>query len=246
MKYKTILYSLMIFIVFSLGCASEYPKANKDDLLKEHKNLDKQMGKQEDNNRSSADTLPPYAFEYTPLTFQKLQNIRNGSDNFNQIEIVYSSRTNPGQNGPTQIKKLYLTAGEPLNTFDYTMINEYKGGYVHIDRTIPLTTDYHRTFSKSEVDSILDYIENNSVYFFNHDEFNGEESFLSTGYHICHGVYMFSISIVKPEFLSGSWQEQYFPAWGISKCADEYPGGPDDPLYGLFERLEDDFISQFE
>ncbi|MCD6217536.1 hypothetical protein J7L05_06720 [bacterium] len=204
---------------------------------------------QSDSNKdtsSNADVKYEIDYAYTPLTHVKFQDIRNSVDLFTAIDIYYKKSVNPDQNGHNQyLSRFYLDAGGSFSISHYNDISEYEGTLVYRDLTVPIEKEKFKVFSKDDVNAIFDYLEANHDYFFNGNEYEGLEiPYLCQGINICNANYIFTLSFSDPYFLEEAFQEQYFPAWAISKCIDEVY--PDHPLYGLFELLEDDFISQFE
>ncbi|MFH1515592.1 MAG: hypothetical protein ABIG42_09055, partial [bacterium] len=195
---------------------------------------------------NDADIKSVYNFAYTPLTHAKFQDIRNNVDLFTAVNISYKKSVNPDQNGHNQfLSRFYLDAGDNFSSGYYNDISEYEGTLVYRDRTVPIEEEKLHVFSKDDVDAIFDYLAINQEYFFDGAEYEGLDiPYLSDGINICNENYTFTFSFSDPYFLEEAFQEQYFPAWAISKCVDEVY--PDSPLYGLFQILENDFISQFE
>lgn len=231
----TIVFFILISCQFSKHAGS---KAHADNIKNPQ---DDGISATSSNRTIMIDTMRIYHAEYTPLTLEVLQDIRNGNITFSEFRIIYSKNFRRAT-GSGSINELELKAGPRWKEHDYTVIDEFTGTY--IDKSVITGIEPTKVaFTKAEVDSILDYIENNPVYFFNHEEFDGADEYLSRFWGICYDVYTFSISIIKLE--RPPEDEHYYYAWGITKCAEEYPE-PDHALYELFEMLEDDFISQFE
>jgi hypothetical protein len=233
-----LLISILLLCSTLVSSCRSYESSKKETNATQHSKAHGKSGSLNSTADRSADVKSEFYAEYTPLTLGKLQAIRSGTDEFHSIEITYS-----GLFGQQEQKRgsLILNTEQPWVIKDYTMVDVFDGLFIQRnDDNIWEPVRFKGTFTKSDVNAIINYIENNSVYFFNHEEFNGETTILSETEGLCSGIYSFSITIIKPDVIPGAL---YDYAWFIDKCVGEYPT-PDHPLYGLFQMLENDFISQ--
>ena len=176
---------------------------------------------------------PTHISFFVPLTYEKFQAIRNNNDQFSCINIAYISKDS------TKWSRLYLPAGDMGSTRYFSSLTKIEGGLsVELfNAPPPRHHGYDKTFTISDLNSILDYLAENSDYFFNGDEYSGLNlPVQSTDVLICHDNYSFGLAIYEPGSATN--------AWGIHKCVHDPPGN-DSPLHDLFEMLDDDFVSQF-
>lgn len=183
------------------------------------------------NLSAKGDTISPQIL-YSPLTFDKFNDVMNGIDSLTSIHFGHS-------NYQDDILHLDIVAGLHFPS----LFEDYLDYHGVIRQTIRSPREfryYEREFTPNEVEAVYDYLIDNSAYFFNNEEFDGiyPPPIPSIGgtYVFCSGKYDFSLEISDPD--------EPFEVWAIAKCVDEYPA-PDHPLYALFEMLEDDFIDQF-
>jgi len=169
---------------------------------------------------------------YTPLDAARFNEILNDTQNFAGILIDYGKPW----------ARLSFSAGEYNGNLLLSSVNEFQGELLQTSGTPLQSNAYTHNFSASEVQDIFDYLLQNSDYFFNGAEYEGiypPPIEAITAYEpVCSGEYEFTLHIQEPNQVENNWT--------IHKCVDEYPGGPDDPLYLLFEMFENDFIPQFE
>jgi hypothetical protein len=179
-------------------------------------------------NNSPSTEAPGVQVVYSPLTYDKFVSIRSNNDQFAHIGIFYVFASEISD------YRLLIQAGNFKTTRLLDSITSYKGSLY--DSTIYKHSETN--FTPEEVDLILNYLEyeDNEDYFFDGSEYP-YYPFESISPIICNGNYKFCLEIIKPNSMKD--------AWGIHKCVDEYPA-PDHPLYGLFQLLEEHFISQFE
>ena len=210
-------------------------------------------GKKEDEpsntekQRKSYDYINASMAQYYPLTADRLNNILNGNESCGIIVLHYSAWTQPYPNSEQDLLQLHLDAGTYLSENTYTQLSVYRGGLVKEIRSVnpPGYSFHEKNFTPAEAQVIYDYMIAHSDYFFNAEEYDGEESW--RGKNLCvggpanNGNYCFCMSIQSP----GNPGTYPIPAWAISKCVDEYPE-QGTPLYGLFQILENDFIDEFE
>jgi len=172
-----------------------------------------------------------FTLEYhSPLDAQRFNAVINDTQHFSDIGIWYSK--------PWALFR--CGAGKYMGNLTLSEINDYQGELLQTSGTpLQSTADTH-DFSAMEVQDIFNYLSQNSDYFFYGEEYEGiyppaVEAY-SSWTPLCSDQYIFSLQISEPN--------QSDHLWTINKCVDEVY--PDHPLYGLFELLEDDFISQFE
>jgi len=172
-------------------------------------------------------------FSFTPLTYEKYNNFMNNIDTFCIVAIVY--RQTPNTSG--EHKQFYLHAGGGGNNFTLSSFQVYDGSLSK--RTInPIVDSFEdRQFDASEVQEIFNYLGANNTYFFDGSEYDGQNPLQTEYFWFCRKNYIFVLSFFDSQDASC--------AWSIQKCVDEYPA-PEHPLYGLFQLLEEHFISQFE
>jgi hypothetical protein len=177
--------------------------------------------------------------QYYPLTKEILDGIRSGSNNISHLYSRYSTFTNVSD---TQI--FNMVYGNYNGNFNFSDITEFDAHLYQFVKTMETFNErsLDHVFTASDVDSILTYISSpaNRDYFFNAEEFSGLDIPYANA-SICPNQkkYNFSLIFFKPE--TGLNRE----CWAIFKCVDEYPE-EGTPLYGLFQMLENDFITQFE
>ena len=177
--------------------------------------------------------------KYFPLTEGNFNEIRNGGQNISLFNLEYETSTN-------EMDRLSFgfRCGNLRGNFAFPSINEFEGGLykvTEIEGSFTEKTGKHN-FTHSEVSNILDYISSteNRDYFFNGDEFIGKDiPYVSVLSYPDRKNYNLSIMYYKPE------TDLDNECWAIFKCVDEYPA-EGTPLYGLFQMLENDFITQFE
>ena len=241
---KTLYHILLMFSLIGTLFLISCQNGSQDVEDTTNKNTeDKQLSLQKD---SAADTLPGHSNLFSPLTQQKVNDIRNAGSNFTDFEIFYYKAYNFDESGqPLEIQKVHFRSGDSFKVTTFNDISVFEGDLSHYDRSLPLMTEKTASFSKAEIETILNYLNANASYFFNHDEYNGQPEYLASFDLMCRGNYEFALEIGDPIYFDQSWHDPYFPAWAISKCVDEYPA-PEHPLYGLFQILENDFIDEFE
>jgi hypothetical protein len=186
---------------------------------------------------SSGKELTPITLYYSPLTSAKCANLVNGNDSFSQCNIVFSNRLSAVRQG------FWLGTGNTTQSNYLSSPAIFEGALHETDTTVSPQTDreLHKDFDLTDVQPIFDYIldEDNEDYFFNNEEYDG----LSIPYEkrndkgICQGEMLILIEFFEPACFDRNW--------AIFKCVDEYPA-EGTPLYGLFQMLENDFITQFE
>ena len=169
---------------------------------------------------------------YTPLTYEKYNGFINNTDTFCIVTIICRQLSDTGEQ-----KAIILQAGRGNQNLTLGSIQVYDGDLDR--RTInPIDDSYLRKqFAESEVQEIFNYLGNNNVYFFSGSEYQGHSQIQTTSRFFCREDYAFALIFYAPL--------NPLAAWSIQKCLDEYPA-PDHPLYGLFQLLEEHFISQFE
>lgn len=181
---------------------------------------------------SSVENVIKFTLEYhSPLDAARFSAIINDTQHISGIGISYRK--------PWAL--FQCSYGEYKGNFLLSTINDYQGELLQTSGTPLQTTADTLDFSASEVQDIFDYLSQNSDYFFNGEEYEGiyppPVEVYSSWTPLCSEQYIFCLQIGEPN--------EFDTSWTINKCVDEYPS-PDSPLYGLFELLEDDFISQFE
>jgi len=245
MKNKTYLNNILILVVACICVSCISCSANKKAI--ENKNNYSNNGSKykpagfEKNITSDMAGAPTYA--YSPLTLSKFQAIRDGTDQLSKIFIDYSTYLNDDELGhPLNIRFFSLTGGDLYNNRYYNSISEYSGRLMNDDRTIPRYEVKEKEFLPVEVELILDYLkenEENIEYFFNGDEYQGLPTpYLTQTTFINKKRYNFILIIFEPD----GAKSEYDAAWAISKSVDE----PDTIFQGLINRLENNFINQFE
>lgn len=172
------------------------------------------------------------AQEYcSPLDAARFKSVINNSDHFSNLYISYSS--------PLGFLGVYGKLPYYGFNFSISDIQNYEGELL-TSRINRQSNAYSHKFTPSEMQVIFDYVSQNSEYFFNNREYEGKYpppvllTMLSEP--LCSGSYVFSLKIGEPN------KEEEL--WAIHKCMNEYPA-PDHPLYGLFQMLDNDFITKF-
>jgi hypothetical protein len=180
-------------------------------------------------------------YYYSPLTYENFSAIHNNNDEFKAFVISYMSKSNFDLNGVAKDRDSLLI--QYIKTKNPDHLNgevTYKGDLETINESMNTMNELFlkREFTPQEVEAIYKYImdEDNRDFFFDGSEYKGQDPYISPLAFICDGNYRFSLSIQNPNDRQSSW--------AIHKCVDEYPA-PDHPLYGLFQILENDFISKF-
>ena len=176
---------------------------------------------------------------YSPLTYETLSSIRNGSLNYSSFTIYYKS-TGTGYN-----KQFFtINYGNILGDFTFSSVPNFKSEFNNMVEESGQMVDkfYKHEFTNMEVSAIFDYISTleNRTYFFNGDEYTGLEIPYPHA-SISPPNKRFNFSLIFGEPQTG----ENHADWAIFKCVDEYPA-EGTPLYGLFQMLENDFITQFE
>ena len=224
-------------VLILLFCLIIYTGCNKSE------NAPSNTGKQ---GTPFVEDVAPLALYY-PLTAERLNNILNGNESLGLLYIYYCARTKPNPDSLADVLVLGLDTGVYLEDNSYTQLSSYRGKLVQIISSADPQEEYsfESDFTLNDIQAIFDYMIQNSDYFFNAEEYNGEQSwsdeYICIGGEVSVKNYCFCMSIDTP----GNPGTYPIPAWAISKCVDEYPE-PYHPLYGLFQLLENDFISQFE
>ena len=189
---------------------------------------------------SSGLELIPITLYYSPLTSAKCANLVNGNDSFSQCNIVFRNRLSAVRQG------FSLGTGNTAQSNYLSSPAIFKGALREDDTTVSPQTyrELHKDFDLTEVQSIFDYIldEDNEDYFFNNEEYDGLSIPYEVMHHkpVCQGEMLILIEFFEPECFDRDYRN-----WAIFKCVDEYPA-EGTPLYGLFQMIENDFITQFE
>ena len=174
---------------------------------------------------------------YSPLTFNKYNNILNSNDELSLIHIVYEKRYNPDIEGvPQNILQLTFQAGNLNIDAYFNSYNVFEGG---LSLTQPIGDIYYQNieFTSEEMNLIFNYLSAHNDYFFNNSEFEGLEiPYYNTRMPIGYDNYQFTLSISEPE------RQDDYRAWVISKDMDE----PDSIMQGLIDILENNFINRFQ
>jgi hypothetical protein len=177
--------------------------------------------------------------KYYPLTESILNEIRNGNQNHSLFNLEYETSTN-------EMDRLSFGFGYGNLRGDYSFpsTSEFEGGLyrlIDVEGSLSEKTD-KKSFTFKEVSNLLDYISSNEnkSYFFSGEEYDGKDiPYQSALSYPDVKKYNLSIMFYKPK------TDQNNECWAIFKCVDEYPA-QGTPLYGLFQMLENDFITQFE
>ena len=191
----------------------------------------KDIVKTNSGNQNSSNEIRSIQEYYYPLTAEKFNAIINNTDHISGIVIYYSFSG----------ALLSFAVNSPNRDNQFSDINNYQGELLKKSGSPLQSNAFSHDFSVSEIQDIIDYLSQNSAYFFNGEEFEGKYPprvlAISIFKPVCSGKYAFSLQITKPN--------QSEEEWTIQKCVDEYPA-EGTPLYGLFQMLENDFITQFE
>lgn len=170
----------------------------------------------------------------SPLTYEIFLDIKNNITPFSFIYLVYQ------QNDGYYITQFQIPTGNISNTYYMNSFETFSGGLIkfHNDPTTIEKNEHGKQFSFDDVFLIINYLAQNHEYFFDGSEFSGLPiPYESTISDICNSNFNFILTFTDTD--DGK------DIWGIFKCLDEYPS-PEHPLYGLFQILEEHFISQFE
>ena len=221
------LVSLSVINLFAVGCA-----INK-------KGPDSQTKPARVNGQQKTMIGRSVQSYYSSLTYDTLSSIRNGSLNFSSFTIYYKS-TGVGYN-----KQFFIiNYGNILGDFTFSSVPNFKSEFNNMVEESGQMVDkfYKHEFTNMEVSAILDYISTpeNRTYFFNGDEYEGLEIPYPHA-SISPPNKRFNFSLIFGEPQTG----ENYADWAIFKCVDEYPA-PGTPLYGLYQMIENDFITQFE
>jgi hypothetical protein len=238
MCYKTITIMVcLILILLSLSCSDNTEKTRTE------KHRDDHSKQNISNHDQSVDEVGNQKVLFMKLTYDKFQNIRNNNDSFREITIQYDYFLKENASGRNDEIRFFSLDGGSRNWDPkyFSSISEYKGSLYHVDDTIHLEEGFSKDFTCSEVEDIYIYMDTYHDYFFNHEEYFGEETVESDTRHMTSYNYIFTLYI----FPANAMTNEYDPCWVIEKGIDKYPS-PDHILYGLFQMLENDFISQFE
>ena len=173
---------------------------------------------------------------HSPLAYDKYIALKSNTDTFSEMMLIYDKNNN------NYHEDLTIIAGNLTLAFYLDQIEVFEGHLGIRDwRTIPGTSEgYDRSFNIQDLALVFDYLEQHHDYFFDGAEYIGLEiPFVTPRTCICdlERNYKFSLLFFEPNGIDH--------CWSIHKCVDEYPS-PEHPLYGLFQLLEEHFISQFE
>ena len=136
-----------------------------------------------------------------------------------------------------------LDAGKRGISRYFNTIESYKGDYRHyLDYLEPPERVRHTAdFTPAQLELIYNYLDADQSridYFFSNEEFMGlDDPHDSQLGDVLDRYFGFTLAFYKPD-------SDYY-IWAISKCVDDYPE-QGTPLHGLFEIIEDNFMSQFE
>lgn len=219
-----VIINASLFLCSSLGCKNQSTQINNQSCQ---------------NNTDKLATAVVEEIKYFPLTVSIFNEIRNGGQNISLFNLEYETSTN-------EMDRLSFgfRCGNLRGNFSFPSTAEFEGGLyklTEIEGSLTEKTGKHN-FTPSEVSNILDYVSSieNRDYFFNGEEFIGKDiPYVIASLFPDSKKYNFSIMFYKPETESDN------ECWAIFKCVDEYPE-EGTPLYGLFQLLENDFITQFE
>jgi hypothetical protein len=240
MKVKiNIIVSLLILFVFPLTLVMSCQDGNSKMQSHESKAI-----KTEENNQipdtweKSSHVVSSYEAPigyFSPLTYEKFQNVISNEDNCSEFFIGYS--IHPDEE-PAILRSLFLKSGICRDSNRFSDLLTFIGKYNRYNDLVdpPETTLLEETFTNQQViQYIISYLEQHNEYFFDGLEYTGLEiPYESYGSLINDGENRFLLSIYEPENCNN--------AWTISKCSDN----PDPILQGLLDIMETNFMSVFE
>jgi len=244
------IFSLMFITIFMItltSCGSS--SVNGDESASNRKGTNENASNEtEEIFASDTANGVTATWGFSPLTYDIFLDFRNGSLEFTQFTLDYRKYMNRDSNErPREYEFFGIIAGHYFKRTDMNSITEFGSGLVKIDNINMTRENPRRYFSKEEVDEIFNYLDANNGYFFNGEEFEElDDPYITNTITMDWTDHTFTLIIPNTEVLDPSFQESYVPAWAINKCIDEVDLYPDHTLSGLFDLLEDNFISQFE